>query len=440
MNKPQSNSLIFTVKTTAQINEQIELEPGDRIEVLSEYVYTPQGETVSSTEYAQMYEGQQDVFISFTDIEKIGINPNSKYNTPIGIYTYPLKWVLEQVPENESSNKLGNFVPFAGSKRNIYFVRYNGNRRWLHDDNYGRKDFNKDVEELYDYFIDTVFDSKMDSKTIIMGWERIHKLIPKNTAMEKENLMLYPKLKNKEQSAVRNFFYKVLVETSFDRMGYDQSYLIALMSLTHYIATFRKNVPVRWNTILRRVLNIGLIEDRYGIGFIHISEPVQAVFTSRKSFDIIDHIKNEGRVVSEDMPEWLKNATISDDANFNIEDGEVEWYSGTWYNGTFREGTWWMGTWKEGTMNNPFGVWFDGIWENGVWLNGAFQGGRWEYGTFKGGVWTGGVWIDGIWEDGLIYSEKFDEIIPSEFNPKEFSKKEKEAETLEELGEMLGNI
>jgi hypothetical protein len=37
------------------------------------------------------YKDLDNVYISFTTIDKLGINPQTPYNTPIGIYSYPLK-------------------------------------------------------------------------------------------------------------------------------------------------------------------------------------------------------------------------------------------------------------------------------------------------------------------------------------------------------------
>ena len=42
-------------------------------------------------------------YISFVAIDKVGINPQTVYDTPIGVYTYPLKFVLEE-----------EYVPFRG--------------------------------------------------------------------------------------------------------------------------------------------------------------------------------------------------------------------------------------------------------------------------------------------------------------------------------------
>lgn len=42
-------------------------------------------------------------YISFVAIDKIGINPQTPYDTPMGVYTYPLRYVLEE-----------EYVPFRG--------------------------------------------------------------------------------------------------------------------------------------------------------------------------------------------------------------------------------------------------------------------------------------------------------------------------------------
>jgi hypothetical protein len=37
----------------------------------------------------------ENVFVTFTDVDKLGINPSSTYDTPLGIYAYPLNYVID---------------------------------------------------------------------------------------------------------------------------------------------------------------------------------------------------------------------------------------------------------------------------------------------------------------------------------------------------------
>lgn len=64
-----------------------------------------------------------NAFVSFTDIEKLGVNPQSQYGTPIGIYAYPASYVAKMTKGGKSMSEL----PFAGSApfANIFSVRGN---------------------------------------------------------------------------------------------------------------------------------------------------------------------------------------------------------------------------------------------------------------------------------------------------------------------------
>ena len=62
-------------------------------------------------------------FVSFTEIDKLGINPNSRFKTPYGIYSYPSFYVVDEVGERKSMSRL----PYVGDAKfaNIFSVRGN---------------------------------------------------------------------------------------------------------------------------------------------------------------------------------------------------------------------------------------------------------------------------------------------------------------------------
>lgn len=79
----------------------------------------------SATEILEGYISDSDVpryFMQFSDTNKLGINPKSKYNTPLGIYSYPItKEMIEKF-------KIGK-LPFAQKRKNIIiFKARNPNR------------------------------------------------------------------------------------------------------------------------------------------------------------------------------------------------------------------------------------------------------------------------------------------------------------------------
>jgi len=43
-----------------------------------------------------MFADRKNVFVTFTEIPKIGIKPNTKWDTPVGIYSYPLERVIDR--------------------------------------------------------------------------------------------------------------------------------------------------------------------------------------------------------------------------------------------------------------------------------------------------------------------------------------------------------
>ena len=99
----------------------------------------------------------------------------------------------------------------------------------------------------------------------------------------------------------------------------------------------------------------------------------------------------------ENCPDWLREAD-TENANVEIIDGAVHWFSGTWNNGTWEGGTWENGTWLGGTWKS--GGWWNGTWNGGTWKEGVWKGGVWYAGTWNRGIWTSGTWCDGIWESG----------------------------------------
>jgi hypothetical protein len=82
------------------------------------------------------YRGRKDVFVSFTSIPKLGINPGTQYNTPVGVYSYPLSYILGSY--NMDSGVFD--VPFAGDQPYAIAFEVSGIDRALVFD---RKDSNQ---------------------------------------------------------------------------------------------------------------------------------------------------------------------------------------------------------------------------------------------------------------------------------------------------------
>lgn len=193
------------------------------------------------------YAGRPDIFVSFTDdvtrgkgqhaksvnrpVPKLGINPINHYNTPLGIYTYPIDYVLSR------SGK----VPFAGNLPYIWVVESTGNLLDLCS--YTDADLESDLEKLED--------------------------ISHYTTHVRENMR------------------SASVQTPGGKLWY------VLMKLSDSYGNSNKIKPTTaWSKLIKKLGYTGA-HDSCGHGIIHSSEPTQAFFVSRESFKTLEVIDND---------------------------------------------------------------------------------------------------------------------------------------------------
>jgi hypothetical protein len=90
----------------------------------------------------EKYKDDPDVYISFTqDLSgpKLGINPKSKYSTPLGIYAYPLKIMWDTI-------KGYSEIPFANQHPNLYVFKPKDPSKVLYNSKYTMADYKKDTK------------------------------------------------------------------------------------------------------------------------------------------------------------------------------------------------------------------------------------------------------------------------------------------------------
>lgn len=194
---------------------------------------------------------EQDVYyyISYTAIDKIGINPRSRYDTPIGIYAYPLTMdIYDEMQQAGSSSA----VPFAGGNPFIWVLRpkYPDNMMWIGDTYYSTDEYNADLKKLKDYFVgqgimnESQFDYKIDQYA--------------GQAFE-----------DTESSQIWNIT-RMLAKNNLE---------------------LKSKTPVKWNWLFRNILKYQGVVD-LGSGTIHENEPTQAVFFSKNAFTVVEKLKN----------------------------------------------------------------------------------------------------------------------------------------------------
>ena len=195
-------------------------------------------------------------FVSFTEVDKLGVNPDSEWNTPLGIYSYPSSYVVAKM----GSDKGMRFLPFAGDNpyANIFSVKGNiidlSAMSEQELGNYNRK--------MVDVFIKTA--------GITPGSGHVNML---------ENIFIQAPALAKISNPGGKFWF-ITMEVADLLMTAEQTRR-QWKSGQHHVS---------WNKLFREIGLDGCIDS--GDGIIDIPEPVQAAFFSIKSIDKNQRVHN----------------------------------------------------------------------------------------------------------------------------------------------------
>lgn len=194
--------------------------------------------------------GIENVFVSFTKVDKLGINPKSEFGTPLGIFAYPARYVQELTKDGKDMSAL----PWAGNEpwANIFSVRGN-----IVDLN------NMTVDEREDYYKKLIDYLSTLSQHGREYWAKRFDSITDKAAWASD-FSDYPG---------GRFWY-------------------VTMEISKIVASILKSSSqVAWNTIFRKIGIDGCV-DNENTGIIHTNEPTQAVFFSINTIVNNTRLKN----------------------------------------------------------------------------------------------------------------------------------------------------
>ena len=205
--------------------------------------------------------GVKNLFVSFTTIDKLGVNPSSKYDTPIGVYAYPAEYVMKLVGARASMSTL----PFAGDAPYVNVFNASGN------------------------LVNVTNMSEGDSQTLLT------KLISVVSAMAGVD-------SEKTASVAKDLYdqsgSKALVQTPGGKFWF-VSY-----SMIKYLAELLdRQTPAVWSAVCRRMGIDGFVDGPIGKGVIHRNEPTQVVFFNT------DSIKSNSRHMNRYSPEQVEHSS-----------------------------------------------------------------------------------------------------------------------------------
>jgi hypothetical protein len=191
--------------------------------------------------------GDTNGFVSFTSLNKLGINPSSTHNTPLGIYAYPIDYVINRIGHEQHPKDV---LPFAGDEEYANTFQVTGNIINL------QKMTSNDVRQYL---------------TKLVGV--MHHYLPELTPDQISDIIAGHTRESQDQATVK---------TPAGRFWY----------ITMMLASEPKGTTPRlWNHIFRRLGIDGFIDN--GDQIIHHNEPYQAVFFSLKSIKNINRFSNK---------------------------------------------------------------------------------------------------------------------------------------------------
>lgn len=216
----------------------------------------------------------KNLFVSFTQIDKLGINPSSKYNTPLGIYSYPAEYVLDEVGDQKNMNNL----PFAGDAPYANIFQVSGNI--------------VDVGEM------DVAESRAYYKKISSLWADVSNKPWKEAVDEIEQII--------NDSSTKAIFS--------DYPGGRLWYVTMIAAERLFAPIWKSSTPVAWNKLFRSIGVAGCMDQSEGI--IHTLEPHQCVLFSIKAIkdnqrvynkysrEHMDRRERRGQLVTQTRREW----------------------------------------------------------------------------------------------------------------------------------------
>lgn len=262
----------------------------------------------------QKYAGQKDVFVSFTtDVgsashfpgtsghdsrhqaglrsrgethntsgSKLGVNPRSKYDTPIGIYAYPVDYVLDRKGD----------VEFASQMPYLQVFRAQGH--FLDLNNYGEADLERDLQKLKEI-------RRGHGVAISDALRSADPDTPAGKIWNATRLVADSVTSDLNNAAQDDYYDEDNPEPDPADFDDDEDYWAARDEWENERAdSARENAKdiaktsVQWSKILRELGYEGAT-DIGGSGVIHENEPTQAVFFSIKPVKPLEVIHNAYR-------------------------------------------------------------------------------------------------------------------------------------------------
>lgn len=197
------------------------------------------------------YANRDDVFVHFSNTPKLGINPKSRYNTPMGLYSYPVKYVANAISQGDRT--LHKRVPFMSEAEYVTIFRETGDISNLCEYHHA-----KDLMERFELLVEEILEQKGFSEFQI----------------------------ETELQGMKSFgTYRSRVSNIEGGEFWGQMYYI--------IEQHFNSSTSSWARMFQK-MDVDCVVDFCGAGIIHPSEPFQAIhFNPQQTIEVIEMMENK---------------------------------------------------------------------------------------------------------------------------------------------------
>jgi len=236
---------------------------------------------------------------------KVGINPKSTYNTPNGVYVYPLKEAWERYSDRNAQRIK---VPFAGHHPMIALLQAKSGSNIIDVSQISSKDYDRDYMKLAKMIIKSIKSGSKLSEAF--GWEYAKGV-------------LELALKNSRDKSPGGIWWNMTRYTFFAILRFSQKSssffssdvpaptykdeVMAMMKDPNMKADFgdmtnrfpniavSKNTTKSSNVWTKVFLDLGVdgVTDKIGNGIIHPSEPMQGVIFNPRAYKVVESFYNK---------------------------------------------------------------------------------------------------------------------------------------------------
>jgi hypothetical protein len=232
-----------------------------------------------------------NIYVSFTLLPKIGINPQSGFDTPLGIYAYPLREMITKIEDNQ--------IPYAGD---MPYIQVLESTQVVELSQYTDADLERDVGKLKAKFgrLPAILNGAKDDlqRYLHMNKEWPSWQYGNEHFAQRDERIGQLILKMNETGETFDF----MVANVWGLEAKPRNAAGKMWNITRNIAKLvttdsqsrtasAKPSIVAWNVILRS-LGYAAFSDRKAMGLIHSNEPISVVFLSTSAFKHLKTIHN----------------------------------------------------------------------------------------------------------------------------------------------------